>query len=67
MKIIDPTTSWFKISEVPCFGLADVSRGNNEYIEKLSARVIHMFNHIFNQIWLCRYPCPHKVVFDNGS
>ena len=61
MKIIDPTTGWFKIFKVPCFDPDKVSRGNSEYMEKYATRVIPMFN----QTQLFRYPCKRKVVFDN--
>ena len=44
MKIIDPTTGWFKIFKVPCFDPDKVSRGNSEYMEKYATRVIPMFN-----------------------
>ena len=39
MTIIDPATGWFEIVEVPCCDLNEVARGNNEYIDKSSARV----------------------------
>ena len=37
--------------------------GNNEYTGKSSSRV----SQLFNNTWICRYPRPSKVVFDNGS
>ena len=58
--------SWHRlvqISEVPCFDLDEIAKGNSEYIDKLFARVINMFN----QKWFCRYPRPHEVFFNNGS
>ena len=48
---------------VPCFNLSELSRGNNEYIDKLYARLSHQLNHT----WLCMYPCPRKVLLVNGS
>ena len=48
MKTVDTATGWFEIFEVPFFNLDEESRGNIEYIEKLSARVSQMFN----QTWL---------------
>ena len=63
MMIIDPDPGWFKIVEIPTFDLKKVAIGNDEYIDKSSARV----SHLFNNTWLWRYPRPHKVVFDNGS
>ena len=44
------------------FDLNEVTIGNDEYINKSSAR----FSRLFNKTWLCRYPRPHKVVLDNG-
>ena len=60
MKMIGPTTVWFKNFEVPCFDLNEVARRNSSHIEKSSTRLIH----IFNNTWLCRYPLPREVVFD---
>ena len=63
MKMIDPDTGWFEIVKIQTFDLDKVAKGNDEYIDKSSDRVSHQFNNIF----LCRYPCPRKVVFDKGS
>ena len=63
MTIIDPTKGWFGIVEVPFFYLDELARVNSEYIDKLSASVIQMFN----QTWLFWYLCPCKVLFDNFS
>ena len=62
MKIIDPTTGWFKIVKVPCFDLDELERWNSEYVDKYSARVIQ----VSNQKDLFRYPCPHKVMIYNN-
>ena len=63
MTMIDPATGWFEIAEVPSFDIEDIRRGNTQSIDKTSARISQVFNHI----WLSRYPRPRKVVFDNGS
>ena len=63
MKIIDPVTGWLKQFEVRCFEIDKLERVNIEYIEKYYARE----SQLFNQTWLCRYPRPCKVDFDNGS
>ena len=52
--IIDPVTDWFGIVEAPLFGPNEVAAGNDEYIDKYFSRV----SHLFNNTWLCRYPCP---------
>ena len=61
MKIIDPVTGWLEIVEVPCFGIDELARVNNEYIDKSSTRLIYMFN----RTQLFRYPLPREFVFDN--
>ena len=63
MTMIDPALGWLEIFDIPMFDLEEVALGNDEYIYKLSARVSHMYNNS----WLCRYPLPRKVVFDNSS
>ena len=61
MMMIDPDTGWLEIFNTPMYDLDEVTSNNDEYIDKSSASV----RHLFNNTWLCRYPCPHKVVFDN--
>ena len=63
MTMIKPTTGWFEIVEIPMYDLNEVTCGNDEYRDKSSTRV----SHFFNNTWLSRYPCPQKVVVDNGS
>ena len=61
--MIYPATCWFEITRVITYDLNEVTGGNYEYIDKSSARVIQLFNNK----WLSRYPCPHKVVLYNIS
>ena len=65
MTMIDPATGWFEIFEIPMFDLEKVTLGlgNDEYIDKSSAR----FSQLFNNTCVCRYPRPRKVVFENVS
>ena len=63
MMIIDPGTGWFEIFEVMTFDLYEVTGGNDDYIYNSSCRV----RQLFNNIWLCRYSYPRKVVFDKIS
>ena len=48
--MIDPATGLFDISEIPTYDLEEVTIGNDEYIDKSSARV----SQLFNNKWLCR-------------
>ena len=61
MTIIDLATGWFKIVEISTFNLDEVTAGNDEYIDKSSA----MDSQLLNNTWICRYPRPRKVVFQN--
>ena len=54
MKIIEPAIFWLEIVEIPTFDLEKVVLVNDEYIDKSSARV----SHIFNNTCLCIYPRP---------
>ena len=63
MTKIEPATGWIRIFEIPTFNLDEVTAGNDEYIDKSYARV----RQSFNNTWICRYPRPCKVLFDNGS
>ena len=40
MKTIYPSTGWFEIYKVLTYDLDDVTGGNDEYIDKSSARLI---------------------------
>ena len=62
MTMIDPTTGWFKIFEIPMFKLDEVTAGNDEYIDKSYSRV----SQLFNNTRLYRYSKSHKAVFGNG-
>ena len=44
MTTIDLATGWFEIAEIPMFDLEEVTIGNDEYIDKSSARVSQFFN-----------------------
>ena len=41
-----PNTGWFRIIKVPMFDLDKVTDGNNELIDKSSARTIQLFNKV---------------------
>ena len=63
MRMLDPAPGWLEIVEIPTFNLYEVIAGNDEHIDKEYARFIQLFNNK----WICRYPRPQKVVFDNVS
>ena len=45
MIMVDPDPGWFKIFKAPCFKLEEEEKGNIEYIEKSSSRIIQIFNY----------------------
>ena len=63
MTMIDPYRGWLYIVKIPTFDLEEVTLSTDEYIDRSSTRV----SQLFNNIYLCIYPCPQKFVFDNGS
>ena len=63
MTKIDPTTGCFEIVKIPTFDLDEVTADNDKYMDKSYSRV----SQLFHNTWLCRYPFPSKVVFDNRS
>ena len=48
MKMINLTTGWFELFEVPTFDLDEITGGNGEHIDKSSARV----SQLLNNTWL---------------
>ena len=54
---------WFELTKVLMFDINEATGGNFKYIDKSSTRAIQ----VFNNIWICIYPCPRKFVFDNES
>ena len=61
--MVNPTTGWFEIAQVPYYNIDNITSTTDKYIDKSSARI----SQLFNQFWLSRYPRPNEVVFDNGS
>jgi hypothetical protein len=63
MTMVDPATGLFEMVEVPYYDVKDIKKGNQDVIDKTSARI----SKLFNNVWLSRYPWPEKVIFDNGT
>ena len=62
MAMIDPAMGWSENVNIPTYNLDEVIGGNDEYKDKSSSRL----RHLFNNKWLSRYLHPQKVVFDGG-
>ena len=44
VTMINPATVWLKIIEIPTYDLDEVTAGNYEHIDELSARFSQLFN-----------------------
>ena len=64
--MIDPTTAWFEIIELPLASVNFKQEGEKVteiIIDKSSTQV----SCLFNKKWLSRYPRAKYIVYDNGS
>ena len=64
--MIDPTTGWFEIIELPNTSVKYVCKWAeiaDVIIDKSSAQI----SRLFNKQWLSRYPRLLYVIYDNGS
>ena len=69
LTMIDPASSWFEMVELPVVDFFTQNKktgkyeATSEYFDKTSSKI----SRLVNQSWLCRYPRPKQVIFDNGS
>ena len=66
LTMIDPETAWFEIVELPIASVTTEREGETItkiVIDKSSAQI----SKLFNKQWLCRYPRPVEIIYDNGS
>jgi hypothetical protein len=75
LTIIDPTTSWFKIVELPTVRVTvpKVGKGKKatcldytkdaEIFDKTSAQI----SNLVYKCWFSRYPCCRYLIYNNGS
>jgi len=66
LTMIDPATGWFEIVELPNTDVTYVRNGKDikEVIIDKSAATV---SNLFNKTWLCRYPRPTYLIYDNGG
>jgi hypothetical protein len=70
LTMIDPTSSWFEIVELPLVKRLTTMKVNDK--EKVSKELIfdkssHQIARLVNKICLCRYPRCCHLIYDNGS
>ena len=66
LTMIDPATAWFEIVELPIASVTTEREGETItkiVIDKSSAQI----SKLFNKQWLCCYPRPVEINYDNGS
>jgi hypothetical protein len=70
LTMIDPTSSWFKIAELPVIEQIHQQTVNgkelliaDEIFDKTSERIAKLVS----KIWLCRYPRYHHLIYNNRS
>jgi hypothetical protein len=70
LTMIDPTSSWFKIVELPLVQrLKTITVGGRESLapEKIFDKSSNCTARLVNKFWLSRYPRCQYLVYDNGS
>jgi hypothetical protein len=70
LTMINPTSSWFKIAELPVVKQLHPQTVNgkelliaDEIFDKTSEHIAKFVN----KTWLCRYPQCRHLIYDNGS
>lgn len=67
LTMIDPASGWFEIVELPTIRRATSARKKKKEEEFQFDTSSATISHLFNKVWLSRYPRPRYVVCDNGS
>ena len=70
LTMIDPTSGWFEIAELPVHEILKKKKSKNkgklektEYFDKTSAQI----SRLVNKSWFSRYPRCQQIIYDNGS
>jgi hypothetical protein len=70
LTMIDPTTSWFEVVELPLvrrLKTMTVSGKESSIIEEIFDKTSEHIAWLVNKMWLSRYPRCHYIVYNNGS
>ncbi len=70
LTIINPTTSWFKVMELPLIRWlkTDSVNGKESYIvEEIFDKTSECIARLVNKTWFSRYPRCHYIFYNNGS
>ncbi len=70
LTMIDPTSSWFEIAELPVITQLrrQIVNGKELLIaDKIFDKTLGCISRLVNKTWLCRYPRCCYLIYDNGS
>jgi hypothetical protein len=70
LTMIDPTSSWFKIAELPVVEqlCRQTVNGKEPLIaDEIFDKTLERIAKLVNKTWLCRYPRCCHLIYDNGS
>ena len=68
--MIDPTSSWFKIAELPVIKWLRRQTVNGKDLliaDEIFDKTLERIAKLVNKTWLCRYPRCRHLIYDNGS
>jgi hypothetical protein len=70
LTMIDPTTSWFKVVELPLIcrlKAITVDGKESSILEEIFDKTSEHIAWLVNKPWLSRYPICHYIIYDNGG
>ncbi len=70
LTMIDPTTSWFKVVELPLFRWSKtvtVDGKESSIVEEIFNKTSTRIARLVNKTWLSKYPRCCYIIYDNGS
>jgi hypothetical protein len=69
LTLIDPTSSWLKVVELPTITQVTTKKVNGKERtteEEIFDKSSDQINRLVNKIWLCRYPRCRYLIYHNG-
>jgi hypothetical protein len=70
LTMINPTSSWFEITELPIVEQLRQQTVNGKELliaDKIFDKTLEHIVKLLNKTWLCRYPRCRNLVYNNGS
>jgi hypothetical protein len=70
LTMINPTTSWFEVVELPLVGrikTITVNGKESSIVEEIFDKTSERIARLINKMWLSRYPRCRYIIYNNGS